>query len=193
MTLRKDLLQGIERFLVLMSAKVLKRGRSYHACGHVLELECVEPDHLYAAAVRGGEDYEVGLEFADNEWASDCSCPMQHDCKHVVAAMLELRQRASADSDGSIAAAFIQGMKIKSPRGVPQPPRSPLYIRLVENLGRELLSNEAAFVRQMQTFHANTAFRQPDESDFGLITGGHHAYSHWQELNLWPARPRNDF
>ena len=94
MILRKDLLRSIERFLELVPVQTRQRGRGCHASGNVLELECVEPDHLYAAVVRGGEDYEVGLEFADKEWASDCSCPMQYDCKHVVAAMLELRQRA---------------------------------------------------------------------------------------------------
>ena len=67
MTLRKDLLEGIERFLALLPAQTRQRGRSYHASGNVLEFECVEPDHLYAAVVRGGEDYEVGLEFSESE------------------------------------------------------------------------------------------------------------------------------
>jgi uncharacterized Zn finger protein len=65
MILRKDLLRSIERFLELVPVQTRQRGRGCHASGNVLELECVEPDHLYAAVVRGGEDYEVGLEFAD--------------------------------------------------------------------------------------------------------------------------------
>jgi hypothetical protein len=192
MTLRNDLLQGIERFLALVPAQTRKRGRAYHAQGAVLELECLEPDHLYLAVVSGGENYEVGLEFADHEWVSDCSCPMEYDCKHAVAAMLELQQRASADSEKN-AAAIIPPPKNKPPRGVPQPPRSPLYDRLVDRLGRELLLDEAAFVRKMQTFYANTSFRQPNESDLGMITDGRHAYNYWQELELWPERPRDDY
>jgi hypothetical protein len=193
MILRKDLLQSIERFLELVPVQTRQRGRDYHACGNVLELECVEPDHLYAAVVRGGEDYEVGLEFADHEWASDCSCPMQYDCKHVVAAMLELRRRALADASGSPAATFIQAPKNKPPRDIPGPPRSPLYNRLVENLGRQLRSGEIAFVQRVQTFYASTAVRPPVESDLGLITGGGNAYNYWQELKLWPERPRDVF
>ena len=192
MTLRNDLLQGIERFLALVPAQTRKRGRAYHAQGAVLELECLEPDHLYLAVVRGGEDYEVGLEFADHEWVSDCSCPMEYDCKHAVAAMLELQQRASADSEKNTAA-IVPSPKNKPLRGVPQPPRSPLYDRLVDRLGRELLLDEAAFVRKMQTFYANTSFRQPNESDLGMITSSRNTYNYWQELELWPERPRDDY
>ena len=96
MKLRDDLLQGIGRFLALVPVGTRQRGRDYFTGGNVLELKCVEPDHLYAAVVRGGEDYEVGLEFADQVWVSKCSCPMQYDCKHTVAAMLELQRRALA-------------------------------------------------------------------------------------------------
>src|ERR1043165_7914033 len=96
MKLRKDLLQGIERFLDSTPPKTITRGRGYFARGAVLELECVEPDYLYMAVVRGGEDYDVGLEFAEGDWATHCSCPVGVDCKHVAAAMLELRKRASA-------------------------------------------------------------------------------------------------
>ena len=90
MKLRKDVLQGIERFLDLVSVETRRRGSDYFAGGNVLELKCVEPDSLYSAVVRGSKDYVVGLEFADRVWRSECSCPMQYDCKHTVAAMLEL-------------------------------------------------------------------------------------------------------
>jgi hypothetical protein len=191
MTLRKDLLQGIERFLALVPAQTRKRGRAYHAQGAVLEFECLEPDHLYVAVVRGGEDYEVGLEFVDHEWVSECSCPMSYDCKHAVAALLALQQQATMN--GEKTAATIVPVPKPKPRGVPQPPHSPLYDRLVEQLGRELLMDEAALVRQMQAFYANTAFREPNESDLGLVLGGRNAYNYWQKLELWPERPRDDF
>ncbi|HBW21386.1 MAG TPA: hypothetical protein DEH11_21430, partial [Actinobacteria bacterium] len=87
---------------------------------------------------------------------------------------------------GSTAATLIQAPKNKPPRDIPGPPRSPLYNRLVENLGRELRSGETAFVQRLQTFYATSAVRPPVESDLGLITGGGNAYSYWQELKLWP-------
>jgi len=41
------------------------------------------------------------------------------------------------------------------PPRVPQPPRSPLCDKLVENLGRQFQADEASFVRQLQTSFAN--------------------------------------
>jgi len=200
MKLRKDLLQGIERFLALVPAKTRKRGRGYFARGDVLELECVEPDHLYAAIVRGGEDYEVGLEFAERTWASQCSCPMQYDCKHTVAAMLELQKRALANGTPALSereriaeAVKARWQKVKQPPQVPQPPHSPLCDKLAAHLGRELLAEEATFVRRVQTFFSNMDVRLPSESDLSLITTGHDTYSYWQTLNLWPQKPRDDF
>ena len=99
MKLPKDMVQGIERFLEESPPGAIQRGRSYFASGNVLELECVRENHLYAAVVRGGEDYNVGLEFAEGEWASECSCPVALDCKHIVAAMLELQKRAAANGN----------------------------------------------------------------------------------------------
>ena len=54
MKLRKDLLQGIDRFIAMVPPKTRKRGHGYFHCGAVLELRCIEPDHLYKAVVRGG-------------------------------------------------------------------------------------------------------------------------------------------
>src|SRR5664280_167145 len=55
MNLRKDLVQGIGRFLDSSPLKTIKRGRGCFARGDVLEIECVEPDQRYAAVVRGGQ------------------------------------------------------------------------------------------------------------------------------------------
>src|SRR6266516_3063962 len=96
MKLGKDLLLGIEQFLDSTPPKTIKRGRGYFARGHVLELECVEPDRLYTAVVRGGEAYAVGLEFADGEWAAECSCAAGADCNHTPSVILSSRHRASA-------------------------------------------------------------------------------------------------
>ncbi len=209
MKLRTDLLQGIERFLDSTPSKTVKRGRGYFARGDVLELECVEPDHLYAAVVLGGEDYEVGLEFADGEWKAECSCPVGVDCKHVVAALMELRKRSSANGklpasarERIAAAATARSQKLKEtsapakPPSVPQPPRSPLSEKLVENLGRELRHDEATFVRRVQASHANARLRNLTESDLGTIAGRHIAsssYGYWKEIELWPDFPRDDF
>jgi hypothetical protein len=207
MKLRKDSLQGIERFLSSVPPKTAKRGRGYFLRGDVLELECVESDHLYSAVVRGGMDYEVGLEFADGEWAGQCSCPVGAECKHIVATLMELRKRStpndksSASIPGQIGKTATangqppsQGARFKRAR-VPQPPRSPLHQKLTENLGRELLQVEAGFVRQVQCVYDLARSRGMTGADLNAIAGSRSAsasYNYWEIIELWPDFPRDD-
>ena len=191
MKLRKDLLQGIERFLSLVPVQTRKRGLDYQTQGRVIVLECAGPDASYLAVVKGGEVYTVSLEFADKIWSSACTCPMEYDCKHAVAAMFELQQRATADAEDG-AAAIVPSPKKKTPRGIPQPAASPLYRRLVEHLGRELVLGEAEYIRKVQALHTNAGFRPPTDSDLGLISHGGKSYG-WHPLDLWPAHPRDDY
>jgi len=191
MKLRKDLLRGIERFLALVPAQTRKRGRDYFAAGSVQALECVEPDHRYAAVVQGGEAYQVGLEFEDNVWDSTCSCPMGYDCKHAVAAILELQRRALLSEPPPAAKSAAQ--KTRTPRAVPQPPSSPLCDRLVENLGRPLEQPEAEFIHKVQALHAQAIYRQLCENDLAPINRGAGFPNHWAALELWPKPPANDY
>src|ERR1035441_8172750 len=92
------LMRAAERFLQLVPVQTRERGRSYHATGHVVKVTCVNPDRkAYTAVVRGSQDYAVTLNYSDQNWASDCSCPMRYDCKHTVAAMLELQRLWAED------------------------------------------------------------------------------------------------
>ncbi len=196
MNLRRDLLQGIDRFLAMVPTQTRERGRSYLANGSVLKLECVAADHLYSAVVRGGTDYLVGLEFSDRVWVSKCSCPMQYDCKHVVAAMLELQQRAILELQKSLALLgepIVVPLKKKLLRSVPQPPASPLCVRLGVHLDRELNAVEAAFIRKVQMFYANAAIRPVTGVDFAGISGGSSGYNFGEPLTLWPEFPRDDY
>ena len=192
MMLRKELLQGIERFLALVPAQTRQRGRAYHAQRQVVGLDCVTLDHLYMAVVRGGENYSVSLEFTDKIWTADCSCPMEYDCEHAVAAMLELQERALAEAGSATAATFIQALKSQLPRGVSQPPSSPLSARLVEHLGRELDRTEAEFVRNVQALRATASFRPLMATDLHQFFPRANLYT-WQPIELWPELPRDDF
>jgi len=191
MKLRKELLQGIERFLEIVPSKTRKRGRGYFHNGAVLELNCVEPDRLYRAVVRGGEDYQVSLEYEDRVWTGDCSCPMAYSCKHTVAAMLELQKRAT--ENGEIASTNMVSLPSHRPASrIPQPPRSPLYDRLKAQLGRELVQVEAQFVQTVQRLHAMASTRSLTDNDIGPLSPGRRFYG-WQPLELWPERPPDDF
>ena len=191
MKLRNDLLQGIGRFLALVPAQTRQRGRDYFAAGNVLELKCVEPDYLYTAVVRGGADYEVGLEFADRVWQSECSCPMQYDCKHTVAAMLELQRRATADDAPPAARTPAQS---SDPERSPAPvPESPLGQRLVKHLGRALSPAEAEFIRNVQLLYAYASYRLLLEKDLGIIVRLPVRKHDRVPLELWRDFPADDF
>src|SRR5664279_6029317 len=138
MSERDKLMRAAERFLRLVPVQTRERGRYYHATGHVLKLTCVKPDQTYTAVVRGGADYAVKLDYLDRTWASDCSCPMHYDCKHTVAAMLELQSLWAKEAAAALTVAPAANNKpakknsAPPPRPlVPQPPVSPLYQRLV--------------------------------------------------------------
>jgi hypothetical protein len=193
MKLRKDLLQGIGRFLALVPAQTRQRGCDYFAAGNVLELECVEPDYLYTAVVRGGADYEVGLEFADRVWVSKCSCPMQYDCKHTVAAMLELQRRAMPDApppDLSSSKAPARSAELVQPT---PPPQSPLGQRLVKHLGRGFSPAEAEFVRNVQLLYAYASYRPLLEQDLGTIVRLPVRNHDRVPLEFWRDFPGDDF
>ena len=196
---RDKLMRAAERFLRLVPVQTRGRGEYYHATGHVLKVTCVRPDQTYTAVVRGSEDYVVTLTYSERTWVSACSCPMHYDCKHTVAAMLELQALWAKDSSAASAAgSAINGKpaKKKSPRAtrplVPQPPASPLYERLVEQLGRPLDYAEAGFIRQMQTLYVNAGSRPLTENDLRPLFPQHFGYG-WMGLDLWPKQPQDDY
>ncbi len=193
MKLGVEQLDGIHNFLTQTDTKTRRRGRDLFSKGQVLEVASLEPDHLFTAVVQGEAIYHVSLEYSDGDWATECSCPIKLDCQHAVAALLQLQHLVSTG------AAFIPGElagKARGPRPVsrvPQPPASPLYRRLVEKLGRELLAPEAAFIRQVQALYAQAGDRNLTENALAtLLPGRGWAYS-WAALDLWTDYPKDDF
>jgi superfamily II DNA or RNA helicase len=199
MSERDKLMRAAERFLKLVPVQVRVSGRAYHANGQVSNVICVKPDQSYTAIVRDGEDYAVTLKYSDQNWAADCSCPMHYDCKHTVAVMLELQSQWAKDTPATpaiVPATSGKPARKKAPRAfrslVPQPPTSPLYDRLVAQLGRPLDQVEAAFIRKVQLLYANACYRQLTESDLNQLFPLHFAYG-WAVFDLWPKNPRDDY
>jgi superfamily II DNA or RNA helicase len=200
MSERDKLIRAAERFLELVPVQTRERGRYYHATGHVLKVTCVSPDQkTWIAVVRGSEDYAVTLQYSEQNWASNCSCPMHYDCKHTVAAMLELQALWAKESPATPATGSATPNKpakkkpARAPRFLaPQPPSSPLYERLVAQLGRPLDPAEAGFVRKVQFLYANADSRQLTEGDLNQLFPLHFAYG-WAPLDLWPKRPQDDY
>ena len=190
--LQEELLAGIQPFFELIHAKTMERGRRYFVSGSVGEIECVQPNRLYSAVVRGGEDYEVALEFDDSEWMPECSCPVGLKCKHIVAAMLALQERAERNS----ASAPAKGGGKKNQRAGRAAPASLLESKLLKNLGRKLRPDEAAYVQQVQTFYDNAKFREVTQSELYRLVRRNVSYGSfdtWKKLELWPDFPRDVF
>ncbi len=183
------MLTAADRFIAQADAKTRKRGHGYHARGDVLNLTCAEPDRRFTALVRGGENHAVTLEFAGAEWTSLCPCHAPDHCRHAVAAMLDLRRHATAAVKASATAAPAKTVTapVKKPaRAAQQPPRSPLYDRLVAKLGRALSAAEGEFIRRVQTLYSNASVRQVMESDLAAFSGVFGAANYWQIVELWP-------
>jgi len=180
------MINGIGRYLKSIPHNTSKRGRNYFLRGAVLELEPVEGD-LYTAVVRGTEDYEVRLDFTDSELFAECSCPIGNDCKHIVAALLALRQDLGGDAkiDRS-------GPAQKAPNAAQLPP-SPLMDKLRENLGRDLRRDEIEFVRRIQHAFGKVRFLNTMESDLAEITNYQVRYEHGKLWSPWEDPPPDDF
>ena len=77
------------------------RGRTYHRQGRVLQWGLL-PDGSILATVAGGKNYNVRVQCitdgeADIPLDSSCTCPVGFQCKHAVAAVLELLECLEAD------------------------------------------------------------------------------------------------
>ncbi len=84
-------------------ARSYQRGLQYWRQGRVLEAELVDFFDLpqVSASVRGssGQVYEVRIELLDDaqggyEIEAECSCPVEFNCKHAVAALLQALHHA---------------------------------------------------------------------------------------------------
>lgn len=93
-------------------ATILKRGQDYFEQGFVRELYRMG-EHEIIATVRGTRDYITAVAISDEDedvFSSECSCPYEDDCKHVVAALL---QYAAQISKG-VEVPFIEEAKLEN-------------------------------------------------------------------------------
>ena len=86
-------ISNFERYVL---PKILARGEDYYDSGAVLGIEEESPGEWFAT-VCGTEHYEVTVSLAGDEIAEwECDCPYDgENCKHVVAALLAIRDNRS--------------------------------------------------------------------------------------------------
>ena len=82
------------------------KGKSYYAAHRVVDLHITHPstaESLINAQVQGTTLYTVSIRIVDTKHVirleGDCSCPLQRDCKHIVATLLQ-----AVDHNASISA-----------------------------------------------------------------------------------------
>lgn len=74
-----------------VSQVIWERGREYYMDNHVCYI-CVDAGHG-RAIVEGEYAYEVEFDFSDGMISNlVCSCPCGYNCKHEVAAMMQLKE-----------------------------------------------------------------------------------------------------
>ena len=80
-----EALAALRAWLATFEPGARTRGEDYYTQGHVEDV-WAEADHFVEAIVTGQEAYSVTLFLTRGKWDSDCTCPMEHNCKHVYAA-----------------------------------------------------------------------------------------------------------
>jgi hypothetical protein len=85
--------RDVQRALLSFDRATARRGREYFEAGRVISGELCD-DGSYRFLVRGSrpEGYTVEINLGESGWISDCSCPMEFECKHVYASLLFLEK-----------------------------------------------------------------------------------------------------
>ena len=83
-------LDAAVRRLKSFDARTRKKGEDYFFNGAVQSLECHVPGGTYTALVQGSAEYVVTIHWDAGGWVSECTCPLQFDCKHTYAALKQL-------------------------------------------------------------------------------------------------------
>ena len=86
----------LDNFEDFVPYKIWMRGEEYYETDAVSELEEISPGE-WTATVEGTDDYNVEISMDGNEIESwYCDCPYDGEiCKHVVAALLAIRDNRS--------------------------------------------------------------------------------------------------
>ncbi|MEI7729951.1 MAG: DEAD/DEAH box helicase [Verrucomicrobiota bacterium] len=180
----------IDDYLGSLPHTVQRRGRALFQSGHVHDLKSDQPGVSYSATVisSGGDGkYQVWLDYAADEWLTECECPQGGDCKHTVAALLALHEQASQ---------FKPASKVKPKKtpatALPPTPKSPLTAAVKEKNGRALNLEESTQLRMLLNFWDSVQRGyQMTASDLRYFTYGLNDFN-WSPLKLWPEPPVND-
>ena len=120
------------------------RGRVYFKAGAVRSLASAGPE--VRSVVRGSYDYDVRLTWDQGTWFSECSCPLEADCKHVYATGQAWMRQTDRTTGAGLAA------KVLLPPVV-HPGEKPLMAEFTAATGLEPDRKQIAFLRNLQAVH----------------------------------------
>ncbi|MBI2813815.1 MAG: DEAD/DEAH box helicase [Opitutae bacterium] len=139
-----DALSALAVYLDGLDDGTRGRGRAYFKKGAVRSLASAGPE--VRAVVRGSFDYDVRLTWADGDWFSACTCPLEMDCKHVYATgQAWMRQSDRAVGSGLAA-------KVLLPPVI-HPGEAPLVAEFTAATGQPPDRRQLAFLRNLQAVH----------------------------------------
>ncbi|MCX7118422.1 MAG: SNF2-related protein [Legionellales bacterium] len=130
------------------------KGKSYYAAHRVVDLHITHPstsESLVNAQVQGTTLYTVSIRIADTKHVirleGDCSCPLQRDCKHIVAALLQ-----AVDHNASISAVTKSNVIPFSQKAKPDITDDPRVTHWLRQLQHVMASKSAAPVPIDETY-----------------------------------------
>jgi uncharacterized Zn finger protein len=81
-----------------VGGKATSKGIKYQEEERVKEIKCTTEGSL-VARVQGTTDYFTEISLENGKLSSVCTCPVGHDCKHGVAAVLEYLERVEQEEE----------------------------------------------------------------------------------------------
>ena len=188
--------RSAQAFLKQVSTDARRKGEACFRRGGVQDLVPEEPGVAYSARVKDGELHEVDLEYDPAEgWSGNCSCPLELDCEHVVAAMRALLAEHSRAAVRTLSASGPSAAAtLAAARSTPAASdTSELVRRLIAAWKRPLKPEERKFLGKVRTVYARC--RQAghithwDFEEMGLRLGGYG----WDAVQIWPVFPEDDY
>lgn len=164
--------------------RTLDRGREIFREGRVMTLMSMDDAVGYRATVMGGSVYETSIVFTDGTWLSDCSCPVEFDCKHGVALMLSA---LAVTAEGTEAGAGVETASAES-----LDPTS-CEAELEKRLERKLQSAERRMAKQVDDIFKSFRHRLTGvpKSVLESIAGPNRSFAReWGSVQLWGDPPK---
>jgi superfamily II DNA or RNA helicase len=139
-----EALAALRAWLATFDERTRQRGEIYYQTGRVGEV-WADADHFVEAEVVGQMLYSVTLFLTRGKWTSQCSCPMEIDCKHVYAA--GLAWIAEVESGGARPTNLVPAPLAEPPAPVSPKTKAPTFREqwtpiLAGKLGRPLTDTE---------------------------------------------------